>query len=294
MQEILNQLIQQYRRFKRSVFLMILLLAAAAVCVFINHIAAFVLIGIAVLYHLFYLRRIQKQYVQTFADTNIRETVGRDIQTKTVDAQSGGKITEETVKQAQLVPYDKRSGSCLLREGLDGEMDGIKIALCDAVFAETFQLVKKGKNRIHYVSGAWMSFTLNTDTGADWRLLDKDVLPVPIRQNYYRQLSGMNKLQLDGTAGERFILYSRGGAVPDNKLVKELLALADYTPGKLAVSLRGSRLTVFIRDRVLARGVSVKNPPTMEALAFHPFPELSYAAQCAKRCDRIYKNQIIH
>lgn len=288
MQEILNQLLQQYRRFKRSVFAMILLLAAAAVCVFINHIATFVLIGIAVLYHLFYVRKIQKRYVQTFTDTNILETIGKDIRTKTVDAQSGGKLTEETVKQAQLVPFDKRPGSCLLREGISGEMDGLKVALCDAVFAESFQLVKKGKNRIHYVSGAWISFNLNTDTGADWRLLDKDVLPVPIRQNYYKQFGSLNRVRFDNAADERFILYSRDDSMPNNKLMKELLALADYTPGKLAVSLRGNTLTIFIRDRVLARAVSVKNPPTLETLAFHPFPEISYAVQCAKRCDRIF------
>lgn len=294
MQEILDQLLQQYHRFKRSVFAMILLLAAAAVCVFINHIATFVLIGVAVFYHLFYVRKIQKRYVNTFTDTNIRETVGRDIQTKTVDAQSGGRINEETVKQAQLVPFDKRSGSCLLREGLDGEMDGLKVALCDAVFAESFQLVKKGKNRIHYTSGAWVSITLNTDTGADWRLLDKDMLPVPIRQNYYKQFGSLKRTRFENTNDERFILYGRNDSVPDNKLMKDLLALADYTPGKLAVSLRGNTLNIFIRDRVLARAVSVKNPPTLEALAFHPFPEMSYAVQCAKRCDRIYKNQIIH
>lgn len=287
MQEILEQLLQQYRRFKRCVFAMILLLVVAVVFVFINRTVTFVILAAAVLYHIFYLRKLQKRYVNTFTDTNIRETLGKDIGAVDVDSGSGGKITEGTVRQAQMVPFDERAGSCLLREGLDGEMDGLKVALCDAVLAETFQLVKKGKNRIHYLTGVWITYTLNQDTGADWRLLDKDVLPVPIRQNYYKERKSLKRMHFDNAADERFILYSRNETVPDNKLMREILALADYTPGKLAVSLKGDKLTIFIRDRILARGISVKNPPTMETLTFHPFPEIRYTTQCAKRCNKM-------
>ena len=291
MQKVLDQLLQQYRRFKRSVFLMVLLLAAAAVCVFINRMLTFAIIGAAVLYHMFCLRKLQKQYTGTFADVNIKMTLGKDIGTDSVTTESGGSITEDTVKKAQMVPYDDRKGSCLLREGLTGESNGIQAACCDAVLAESFQLVKKGKNRIHYLTGVWISYTLDGDTGADWRLLDKDVLPVPVRQNYYQRMSGLKRMDADEVEDERFILYSRNQSVPDHKLMKEIIALADYTPGKLAISLRGNMLNIFIRDRIIARAVSVKEPPTMEKLMFHPFPEISYTTQCAKRCQKLVREQ---
>lgn len=291
MQKVLDQLLQQYRRFKRSVFLMVLLLAAAAVCVFINRMLTFAIIGAAVLYHIFYLRKLQKQYTGAFTDVNVKMTLGKDLGTDSVETESGGSITEDTVKKAHMVPYDDRKGSCLLREGLTGEHDGIRVALSDAVLAESFQLVKKGKNRIHYLTGVWVSYELDGDTGADWRLLDKDVLPVPVRQNFYQGMNSLKKVSTDSVDNERFILYSRNGSEPDHRLMKEINALADYTPGKLAVSLRGNRLNIFIRDRIIARAVSVKEPPTMDKLLFHPFPEISYTTQCAKRCQKLVREQ---
>ncbi len=294
MQATLDQLTQQYRRFKRLVFGIILILVIALVCIFINRNITFILLAFAVLFHLFYVRRQQKAYQEGFVEANMKVTLAQDIGAKKVSAMSGGKITEEVVRDAQMAPVDKGKGSCLLREGVSGEHEGLKVALCDAVMAESWQLVKNGKNRVHYLMGVWTSYTLSHDTGADWRLLDKDVLAVPIRQKFYKSISALERIHYDDEElEERFILYSKHGSVPDQKVMREIIALADYTPGKIAVSLKGDKLNIFIRDRILARAVSVKNPPTAEALKFHPFPEIRYTTQCAKRCDRIFpKDQI--
>ena len=73
----------------------------------------------------------------------------------------------------------------------------------------------------------------------------------------------------------------RQGSLPGSCL-RKAGELAGYTPGKAAFSLQGDTLTVFLRDRFLARPVSMKSAPTAALLQFDPLPELDYILRCAQ------------
>jgi hypothetical protein len=77
-------------------------------------------------------------------------------------------------------------------------------------------------------------------------------------------------------------VFYRAAGEPSGKLLRKAGELAGYTPGKAAFSLQGDTLTVFLRDRFLARPVSMKSAPTAALLQFDPLPELDYILRCAQ------------
>jgi len=139
-------------------------------------------------------------------------------------------------------------------------------------------LEKTGRRRGPCPGGLGTRFRLPADTGADWRLLDPDAIPTPIRQDFY---AAQSALEPAGTLEDRWVFYRAAGE-PSGKLLRKAGELAGYTPGKAAFSLQGDVLTVFLRDRFLARPVSMKSAPTAELLQFDPLPELDYILNCAK------------
>ena len=152
------------------------------------------------------------------------------------------------------------------------------VSVCDATFGQTFHLVKNGRKRVHFTCGVWVRLQLPADTGADWRLLDPDAIPTPIRQDFY---AAQSSLEPAGTLDDRWVFYRAAGE-PSGKLLRKAGELAGYTPGKAAFSLQGDTLTVFLRDRFLARPVSMKSAPTAALLQFDPLPELDYILRCAQ------------
>ena len=56
-----------------------------------------------------------------------------------------------------------------------------------------------------------------------------------------------------------------------------------------AGSLQGDTLTVFLRDRFLARPVSMKSAPTAALLQFDPLPELDYILRWDNQCVRFHQ-----
>ena len=141
------------------------------------------------------------------------------------------------------------------------------MSVCDATFGQTFHLVKNGRKRVHFTCGVWVRLQLPADTGADWRLLDPDAIPTPIRQDFY---AAQSSLEPAGTLDDRWVFYRAAGE-PSGKLLRKAGELAGYTPGKAAFSLQGD-----------TRPVSMKSAPTAALLQFDPLPELDYILRCAQ------------
>ncbi len=169
----------------------------------------------------------------------------------------------------------------MLRQGIQGRLGGYEAAVCDATLGESFQLVKNGKRRVHFTSGCWVRITLPADTGADWRLLHKDAVPTPIRQEFYAARPLLDPADPPAGCPEGFLYYKGPGPAPGPRTLAQLAKLAAYTPGQPALSLQGSTLTVFIRGRFVSRAVSLKGAPTAEFLGFDPLPELDYLHKLA-------------
>lgn len=279
----LDTLKKQYSATRRILWVYPVLLIAAAVLIFVNSYAAFAMLGIAVLVQIFVFRRLQKKYQSDVADAIVENTVCKKLESAKYTPADGGAMSPETVKAAVLLPYRDEKGGCLLKMGVDGSEDGRRVSLCDATMLQRFQLVKNGKSRVHFVSGCLIRVQLKSDTGCDRQIVDKDLMPTPVRLEYYS-----SRIEEDDASalGESFISYKSPDSAPlPAGFAKQLGLLAAYTPGKIGISLRSNTLTVFLRDRFLARPISFSKAPTQELLDFDPMPELAYIIRMAKAID---------
>ena len=289
-QEHLAALQRAYRSYRLSVFCFIPLLIAAAVFLFWNRYVTLVLLELAVLYQLFYLRRRQRRYTSQFNRANLQVTLCPALGCGAPEEQGSAGITRQTILEACLMPLDKGENAALLRQGLQGKKEDVAAALCDAVLAESFTLVNKGRHRVHFNCGCWIHLTLPLDTGCDWRLLQENALPTLISRAFYAGHTELEAAPLaDRELAGRFVLYrpvTQPEQAPSPALLKQLRLLADYTPGQLAISLRGRSMDVFLRNRFLARPVSFAAAPTLAQLELDPLPELDYLLRMAKTACR--------
>ena len=148
MEKILQELRQQYRRYRICVLAFLPLLGAAAVCAFFNRTLTLLLLGAAVAYQLFYLRRRQKRYLRELTRANLESTVCQKLDAEPPEEQGGGTVTPRAVRAAQLMPFDDADGCCLLAQGITGRLGGMPVSVCDATFGQTFHLVKNGRKQI--------------------------------------------------------------------------------------------------------------------------------------------------
>lgn len=284
MQQPLEALKKQYKQNRLLLLGMILLLAVAVIAVFFNRYVALCVIAISAVYQIFVLRRAQKKYETQLVKQNLLATVCKQMNTETLDETGGGAITEQALRNAVLVPIDETKNAVLLRQGVGGRVDGIAIDVCDATFAESFALSQKGKKRVHFNSGCWMRFRLPVDTGADWKILHKDAVPAPIRVDFFARHARFEMAVLPEPLCEAYYCYTPVEApeLPAGEILKQVRLLAEYTPGNLAIALKGDTLSVFLGQRLLARPASASVEPTQQMLDFDPMPELAYALRLAK------------
>ncbi len=281
MEQALMTLQKQYRRLRTSVFGFIPLLALAIACAFFDRRLTMALLAAAVAYQLLWLRPLQNRYTAAAARANLLQTVGKRLGADALSEKSGGGLAEADIAAAELIPHDSGPGGCLLRQGIQGRLGGYEATVCDATFGESFRLVKNGKRRVHFTSGCWVRITLPEDTGADWRLLHKDALPTPIRQEFYAARPLLDPADPPAGCPESFLYYKGLGPAPGSRTLAQLAKLSGYTPGQAALSLKGQTLSIFIRGRFVSRAVSLKGAPTAEFLRFDPLPELDYLQKLA-------------
>ena len=134
MEKTLQELCRQYRRYRMCVLAFLPLLGAAAICAFFNRTLTLLLLGTAVAYQLFYLRRRQKQYLRELIRANLESTVCQKLGAEPPEERGGGTVTPRAVRAAQLMPFDETEGCCLLAQGITGTLGGMPVSVCDATF----------------------------------------------------------------------------------------------------------------------------------------------------------------
>ena len=90
MEKTLQELCRQYRRYRMCVLAFLPLLGAAAICAFFNRTLTLLLLGTAVAYQLFYLRRRQKQYLRELIRANLESTVCQKLGAEPPEERGGG------------------------------------------------------------------------------------------------------------------------------------------------------------------------------------------------------------
>ena len=141
MKYTISDLQQMYRSYRMKALFLLLLLAAALVFVFQNHILTLAALAFAVLFHLCVVRPWQKKYVNAFTCANLEHK----LNTPSVSEKNAVHITPSLMQKAALMPFHQTSSTPLLRWELSGQIRGLSFSLCDAVLAQDFKLVEKGK-----------------------------------------------------------------------------------------------------------------------------------------------------
>lgn len=284
----LTDLHYQYKRFRTSVWAVLGILVAALVSVFINRYVTFALLALALLFHLFYVRKQQKAYVNSVNQTNISLTVLPKVEAESVSEKSTGGLTSSIIKRAGMMPCD---GDPTIFWGMEGDPRAMHVQIADVSIPERFELKKGGKNRVHFNVGVWTHVVLPEDTGFRYCIIDETAVPTPIRMAYFDHdpvmfTSELGEQDLKG----KVVMYSPMGEEdqrPTPAVLKSLKELISYTPGYIAMSLHGNELDLFVRGRFLAGPVTASQKPTEASLTFNPFPEYDYimriAAACAKK-----------
>lgn len=275
----------KYRRLRIYTILMLVLLIAALACVFFSRIGALVLLGVALVYNFSILRRQQKIYSDAVTEANLLNTICPTLHTTELHAADGNAISLKTLQQAALMPIKDSKGSPLFCWGISGTKDGLSISICDTTIAQDFQLKAKGRKRVHFNSGAWIHMELPEDTKKRWCLIDETAVPTPIRMEYFSHRMNMQTASVgNDIVGKRCVLYQPADREHQlsEALLHEIQKLIDYTPGYLAISVKGNSVDFFVRGRFLSRPVSMSKAPTQALVDFNPFPELSYLIKIAK------------
>ncbi len=272
-----------YKRYKLSVFAMIGILILAAAGIFWNRYVGLVVLLLAVLYQMFYLRKLQKQYTKQCTISNLACTLEKKLSAASAEERGGADIDMEMVEKAELLPVDTGAEKACFYWGLAGKQGNFSVTLSDATFAESYKLTEKGKKRTFVNCGCWMHFDLPGDSGMDLRIWDEDAIPMPIRKAFLAEHPMLRLLPAEETPflDEGMHAYAEGdnAVCPGDDFYRLLKKLRGYTPGKLAISIRGDAADVFIRNRFLSRPVSMSEAVDENWLSLDPMPELSYVQE---------------
>ena len=181
MKYTISDLQQMYRRYRMQVLLLLLILIAALVLVFQSRLLTLAALALALLFHLCVVRCQQKKYIHAFTCSNLEHTLCPKLGITTVSEKGAASITPDLLQKADLMPFRQTLATPLLRWELSGQMRGLSVSLCDAVLAQDFKLVEKGKQRVHMNTGIWTHIELSKDTGLVYNTFREDMkqaLPV--------------------------------------------------------------------------------------------------------------------
>lgn len=280
-----KELQQQYLKYRLSVFAMLLILMAALAMVFINRVFTLPVLAMAMMYHLFILRPLQKQYSSSVTQANLELTVVKKAGAQKASEKSIELFTPQIIQSAELMPCQDGKNMPLFRWEIHGRSEELDLTLCDVTIPQSFHLSAGGKKRIHFNSGTWVHLELPVDTKLNLRLLDETSVPTPIRMDFFALLPGYKTVPVhDPDIEKRFVMYApnpQEAKLPDS-MIRNLKSFMEYTPGYIAISVKGSQMDVFVRGRFLARPVSAARKPDQALLDFDPFPELSYIINLAR------------
>ena len=279
-----TELTEGYNRLRIYTFCMVAILIAAACAVFFKPVFSLLILAAALIYHIVFLRKRQKEYTSFVTAENLRRTTMEQLEAKELFEKSGGSIDRETIRTAGLIPMDDGDSSALLMLGMAGKMKGMDVSVCDATIAESFSLTEKGKKRVHHNAGAWFHIRLKKDTGLNLRILHEDAVPLLMKKNYYQMKTDLLQIPSSKIAlPSVFYTYTDAGSGDDINIsmefIHKFLELSEYTPGKLAVSIQGDRADVFLRGRFFGMPVTLKKMATDDSLSFDPMPELKKIVQ---------------
>lgn len=269
-----NALMAQYKALRRLHLAYLIAAILSLVLYFVDKRITLTVLGASLIYYLALVRprgkAYQKAYVHVCAQLTLERYLDDAVHTEAPT------LNPDELRAVRLVAANGGRGSILCREGGKGKRGGRLVWLGDVTFAHSFPM--EGKTHHEFVTGTWVTVELGRDTGLDWRLLHRRVMMKPSREKLLRENPD---LQLAGEAGpawvrEDWMVVRRQGTpdFPGNTCLEKLRAFAGHTSKAAAVCVLGTRLHVFIANRILGQKVGVREEPTEARVNLDRLPEL--------------------
>lgn len=273
--QYVQELAQENKRIHYMAYaLIILLIAVIVVSVLKQFVLTSILLVAALLYQIFVVRKQQRAYLKKCENTNLELSTLRDFSDADIE-EKGTQLSGQELEAAGLLPFVPKTVSFF--KSIHGTKGTLEIWSTDCSVAQ-HQHEKGVAADIN--TGNWIRIQLPESTGLNVRILEDGVFPAEFQTDFY------NKQQLDEAARPEGVpsslhLYTtdQDAKLPSGAFLQKLRAFSEYTPGKIAVSIRGDVLDVYIRNRFLSAGFSVREAITKQALIRDPYPELQHVLE---------------
>lgn len=262
-------------------FLLLPLLAFALGFAFIDIRPCLAFVVASFLYRFFYIRRVNREYAD-LTNQLLLTTGFAEAGCEQVEHQQKGSLTLEELEIPRMVPIDKIVQTPLQRETVCFTLNDTKVHCFD--YSGVYRIKQAGSNRASSILGIWVSIDLGQESGADWRLMDQHAFEEEPRRQYFNKLEDQEKANLNiDWFDEKFYFYRPVGSDqrPSEKVLAQLKALQEFTPGQVCLALRGDHLYAFIAHRFLGRNVTPFSHFTEQHLQLNPLPELDHLMRIA-------------
>lgn len=274
-QDLLERLTAQYKGLRRLYLVYLAAAVLALVFFFVDKRITLALLAASLIFHLTVVRGRSRAYAGAFVHACLQSTLERTLQGARHTPQSP--LDPEELRQVRLVAANPAKGSVLTQEGGTGSYRGRPVRLSDAGFTHTFDMA--GKRHHEFVIGAWVTVELDHDTGLDCRLIHPKVMMKQSRDPYFggaRDLQQVVSGLPDWMEAEGWLVLRprETPRLPDQPFLSAVRRLAGSTQLPLALCVQGSRLHVYVTNRILGQKVSSRVSPGPAVVETDFFPEL--------------------
>ncbi|MCD8221041.1 MAG: hypothetical protein LUD07_02395 [Clostridiales bacterium] len=275
---------QQHNQLRMFALAPVVCLVLAIPLVFFNIKAAFLAIALAALIHLLVFKPQARKYESAVNQACLQATICRMLGADSVSESGGTYFSEQTITDSDLMPPPANHTRPLFCWQIQGKRKGLSVSLCDATILHKYSNLS-GKERVHYSSGVWTHIRLPKDSGRHFLIVDEAAIPAAIWDTHISQKPEYRRVSIDDPElAERLAFYPSAGdeaQTLSDSFQQSLKRLVNYTPGYVAVSVRGAQMDIFINGRFLSRKIKVSQEIRQNDLQFDPFPELSYLTTLA-------------
>lgn len=228
---------------------------------------------IMLLIHFFGIRPASKRYIQAIKVAHIQEGFRSLIKQITYKDKNG--ISKESIAKAVFLPV-AHENNIVIRDTITGTYQAMPLMLTD-VTTDYESATATNKAGVDYLPGCYMEVKLSKKPAFDFALLSENSIPASAIETRYITMIGSN-LHVSGKTEHTYRLYLPEG-VSESQLPEDLVTafvlLDEYTPGMIALQVKGHYVRIFIRNRFLyTHDLKLHTPVTPQLLGNAPFPEI--------------------
>ena len=280
--QYVQELAQENKRIHYMAYaLIVLLVAVIVVSVLKQFVLTSILLVAALLYQIFVVRKQQRAYLKKCENMNLELSTLTDFSDAEIE-EKGTKLSEQELEDAGLLPFVPKTASFF--KSIHGTKGKLKIQSTDCSVAQ-HQHEKGVAADIN--TGNWIHIQLPESTGLNVRILEDGVFPAEFQTDFYKKQQLEEAARPEGVPSSLHLYTADQDAkLPSSAFLQKLRAFSEYTPGKISVGIRDDVLDVYIRNRFLNAGFSVREAVSKQALIRDPYPELHHVLELASFLKR--------